>query len=163
MTVSVSTPSDREITMTRAFAAPRSLVFDALTKPELLKRWHGARGWFLVDCEVDLRVGGAWRFVSEGPLGMKMGHSGVYREISPPDRLVYTETFDDQWYPGESLVTVVLVERGGETTMSTTQLFSSQEVRDLVLASPMKRGVSESYERLDVVFTETRLPEGETP
>jgi len=163
VTVAVTTPSDREIVMTRAFDAPRRLVFDALTKPELLKRWHGARGWFLVDCEIDLRVGGTWRFVSEGPLGMKMGHSGVYREISPPDRLVYTESFDDQWYPGESLVTVVLAERDAKTTMSTTLLFPSREVRDLVLASPMKRGVGESYERLDVVFTETRLPEGETP
>jgi uncharacterized protein YndB with AHSA1/START domain len=161
MTVEVTTPSDREIVMTRAFDAPQPLVFDALTKPELLKRWHGARGWFLVGCEIDLRVGGTWRFVSEGPLGMKMGHSGVYRVISPSDRLVYTESFDDQWYPGESLVTVTLVERDAKTTMSTTLLFPSQEVRDLVLASPMKRGVSESYERLDVVFT--RSSEGETP
>jgi uncharacterized protein YndB with AHSA1/START domain len=163
VTVAVTTPSDGEIVMARTFDAARGLVFDALTKPELLKRWHGARGWFLVDCEIDLRVGGAWRFVSRGPLGMKMGHSGVYREVSPPDRLVYTESFDDHWYPGESLVTVVLVEQDGKTTMTTTLLFPSREVRDLVLASPMKRGVGESYDLLDLVFAESRQSEGETP
>jgi uncharacterized protein YndB with AHSA1/START domain len=87
----VTTPTDREIVLTRVFEAPRHLLFDAWTKPELLKQWLGARGWNLVVCEVDLRVGGTWRFVSRGPDGTEMGHGGVYRMILPPDRLVYTD------------------------------------------------------------------------
>lgn len=147
-TLQVTTPTGNEIVLTRGFDAPRRLVFDALTKPELLKRWHGARGWNLVVCEVDLRVGGAWRFVSLGPDGEEMGHGGVYREIVAPERLVNTETYDDQWFPGEALVTVDLVERDGRTTLTTTLRFPSQEVRDLVVSSPMERGVTESYDRL---------------
>ena len=110
----VHAPSDTEITLTRAFDAPRRLVFDALTKPELLRRWFGADGWELVDCEIDLRVGGRWRFVSVGPGGAEMGHSGEYREIVPPERLVYTETYDDQWFPGTALVTAELSELTGQ-------------------------------------------------
>jgi uncharacterized protein YndB with AHSA1/START domain len=138
--------------LTRAFDAPRRLVFDALTRPELLRRWFGADGWNLVDCEVDLRVGGRWRFVSRGPEGALMGHGGVYREVVPPERLVYTESYDDQWFPGESLVTAVLTERADGaapvTTLTTTLRFSSREVRDHVLRTPMERGVGESYDRL---------------
>lgn len=152
-TLKVTTPTDNEIVLTRAFDAPRHMVFDALTKPELLKRWHGARGWNLVVCEVDLRVGGTWRFVSRGPDGTDMGHGGVYREIVPPERLVCTESYDDQWYPGEALVTAVLIEQNGttqngKTTMITTLRYPSQEVRDIVISSPMERGVTESYDRL---------------
>ena len=112
-TLTVTTPTDREIVLRRVFDAPRRMVFDAFTKPELLKRWFGARGWNLVVCEVDLRVGGSWRFVSRGPDGTDLGHGGVYRVIQPPARLVYTELFDDQSYPGESLITHVLVEHNG--------------------------------------------------
>lgn len=151
-TLRVTTPAPTDIVLTRVFNAPRHLVFDTLTKPELLKRWFGARGWRLVECEVELRVGGSWRFVSVGPAGLKMGQRGVYREVQAPDRLVYTESYDDQWVPGESLVTTVLTERAGLTTLKTTLRYSSPEVRDLVLATPMERGVGESYDRLDEVF-----------
>jgi uncharacterized protein YndB with AHSA1/START domain len=144
----VTTPTDREIVLTRAFDAPRRLVFDALTKPALLRRWFGARGWNLVVCEVDLRVGGAWRFVSRGPDGAELGHGGVYREILPPHRLVYTELFDDQSYPGESLVTHVLVEHDARTTLTSAVLYASREGRDIVLGYPMARGVAEAYDRL---------------
>ena len=147
-TLTVTTPTDREVVLTRAFDAPRRLVFDALTKPELLKRWFGARGWNLVVCEVDLRVGGTWRFVSRGPGGGELGHGGVYREILPPDRLVYSELFDDQSYPGESLITHVLVEHDGRTTLTSTVLYASREARDIVLGYPMARGVAEAYDRL---------------
>lgn len=147
-TLKLTTPSDTEIVLTREFDAPRHLVFDALTKPELLARWFGARGWRLVHCEIDLRAGGAWRFASRGPGGASMAQGGVYREVVPPDRLVYTESFDDQWYPGESTVSHALVERDGRTTLTTTLRYPSREVRDIVLRSPMERGVSESYERL---------------
>ncbi|GFJ94320.1 hypothetical protein Prum_079620 [Phytohabitans rumicis] len=98
--LTVTTPSDREIVLRRDFDAPRPLVYAAFTTPDLLTRWYGARGWHLVDCEIDLRVGGAWRFVSQGPGGARMGQSGVYRVVDPPERLVYTEMFDDQSYPG---------------------------------------------------------------
>ena len=145
----VTTPSEREIAMIRVFDAPRSLVFDAWTRPELLKRWLGVRGgWTFAVCEVDLKVGGTYRFVWRGPDGKDMGMGGVYREIVPPERLVATETFDDPWYPGEALDTTVLVEQGGKTTVTTTVLYASQEVRDAVLKSPMERGVAESYDKL---------------
>lgn len=158
----VTTPTDREIVLTREFDAPRRMVFDALTKPELLTRWYGARGWNLVVCEVDLRVGGPWRFVSHGPDGTDMGQSGVYREIAPPGRLVYTESFDDQSYPGESLVTHVLAEQGGGTTLTSTVRYPSREARDIVLRYPMARGVAESYDRLDAVLADlpTQHPKG---
>ncbi len=148
-TLLITTPAEREIAMTRVFDAPRRLVFDAWTKPELLKRWLGVRGgWSMVVCEVDLKVGGVYRFVWRGPDGKDMGMGGVYREIVPPERLVATETFDDPWYPGEALDTTVLVEQGGKTTVTTTVLYASQEVRDAVLKSPMERGVAESYDKL---------------
>jgi uncharacterized protein YndB with AHSA1/START domain len=148
-TLQITTPSEREIVMSRVFDAPRSLVFDAWTKPELLKRWLGVRGgWSMAVCEVDLRVGGAYRFVWRGPDGAEMGMGGVYREIVPPERLVATESFDDPWYPGEALDTTVLVEAGGKTTATTTVLYASEEIRDAVLESGMARGVAESYDML---------------
>ncbi|MBC6457465.1 SRPBCC family protein [Actinomadura sp. HBU206391] len=146
--LTVMTPTDREIVLTRAFAAPRRMVFDAFTKPELLERWFGARGWNLVVCEVDLRTGGTWRFVSRGPGGAEMGHGGVYRVVLPPGRLVYTELYDDQSYPGESLITHEFVERNGVTTLTSTVLYASKEGRDTVLRYPMERGVTEGYDRL---------------
>ncbi|GAA3838448.1 SRPBCC family protein [Sphaerisporangium flaviroseum] len=146
--LSVTTPGDRAIVLTRTFEAPRHLVFDAWSKPELLKRWLGARGWNLVVCEVDLRVGGSWRFVSRGPDGTDMGHGGVYLEIVPPGRLVYTELFDDQSYPGRSLVTHEFAEHDGRTTLTSTVLYSTREGRDTVLRYPMARGVAEGYARL---------------
>ena len=148
-TLTVTTPTDRAIVLRRVFDAPRRMVFDALTKPELLKRWFGARGWNLVVCQVDLRVGGTWRFVSRGPDGTDTGHGGMYREIVPPDRLVYTELFDDQSYPGESLITHDFVEQNGKTTLTSTLLYASQESRDIVLRYPMERGVAQGYDRLD--------------
>jgi len=148
-TLQVTTPSEREIAMTRVFDAPRNLVFDAWTKPELLKRWLGVRnGWSLAVCEVDLKVGGAFRFVWQGQDGAEMGMGGVYREIVPPERLVSTERFDDPWYEGEALDTIVLVEHDGQTTVTTTVLYESQEIRDAVLESGMARGVAESYDAL---------------
>ena len=149
----ITTPSEREIAMTRAFDAPRSLVFDAWTRPELLKRWLGVRGgWTFAVCEVDLRVGGAYRFVWRGPKGNEMGMGGVYREIVRPERLVATEKFDDPWYEGEALDTTVFVEKDGKTTASTTVRYASQEVRDAVLRTPMATGVAESYDKLDEVL-----------
>ena len=146
--LSVTTPSDREIVMTRSFDAPRSLLFDALTNLALLKRWFGLfGGWALAVCEIDLRVGGPFRFVWRNTDGVMMGIHGVYREIVVPERIVHTEIFDD--YPSETLTTTVLVEQGGRTTLTSTILYESKEVRDAVLKSGMERGVTASYENLD--------------
>lgn len=152
MTVTITTPSPTELALTRSFDAPRALVFDALTKPELLQRWLGAQGWNLVECSVDLRVGGAWRFVSQGPGGMKMGHGGIYQQIDAPSRLVYTESYDDQWFEGEALITASLTETAGRTTLHTVLRFESQEIRDVVVASPMESGINHGYARLDDVL-----------
>jgi uncharacterized protein YndB with AHSA1/START domain len=142
----VTTPTAREIVLTRVFDAPRHLVWDAFTKPELLKRWFGPRGWSLVICEVDLRVGGGFRFVLSGPDGHEMGMRGVYQEITPPDRSIHMESFDD--FPGESQVTTVLVEDAGRTTLTATVLYPSQEIRDIVIRTGMEHGAAESYDKL---------------
>ena len=141
-----TTPSDREIVITRVFDAPRRLVFEAWTNPEHLPNWFGARGWTLPVCEIDLRKDGAWRFVSRGPDGTDMGMSGVYQEITPPERLVYTESFDD--YPGESLNTLIFTEENGKTTMTVRVLYPSKDARDAVLQSGIKEGASETLDRL---------------
>lgn len=166
----VTTPTDTQIVLTRRFAAPRRLVFAALTQPDLLRRWLGAQGWHLVEAHVDLRVGGAWRFVSRGPKGAVMGHGGEYRVVDPPARLVYTETYDDQWYPGEALVEAVLTEvaaderdeAAGErdeaaTVLTTTLTYPSRQVRDHVTRTPMEQGVGHGYRRLDAVLADPRV------
>jgi uncharacterized protein YndB with AHSA1/START domain len=151
-TLQVTTPTDREVVLTRVFDAPRDMVYDALTKPELLKRWFGPRGWSLVVCEVDLKVGGKWRFVLSGPGGRQMGMYGAYRELVRPERTVHTENFDD--YPGESVVTGMLVEREGKTTLTSTVLCESKEIRDAVLKSGMEHGAAESYDRMAELLAE---------
>lgn len=154
-TLQVTTPSEREITMTRAFDAPRDLVFDALTKPELLKQWlHGPDGWSLETCEIDLRVGGSYRYVWRGPDGVEMGMGGVHKEIAPPERLVRTEIFDQDWTGGETVATAVLTEQDGKTTLATTVLYATKEARDGALASGMEQGVAASYDRLETLLTE---------
>ncbi len=145
-TLKVTTPTEREVVLTRVFDAPRELVYDAFTKPELLKCWFGPRGWSLVVCEVDLRVGGAWRFVLRGPDGAEMGMYGVYRELARPERSVHTERFDD--YPGESVVMAVFAEHDGKTTLTATVLYESQEIRDMVVSSGMEHGAAETYDKL---------------
>ena len=149
----VTTPSDREIAMTRAFDAPRSLVFDAWTNPELLKRWLGVfGGWTFAVCEVDLKVGGKYRYVWRGSDGKEMGMGGVFREIVRPERIVCTEKFDESWYPGDAVDTTIFVEKGGKTTVTTTVLYASKEARDGVLKSPMEGGVAKSYDKLAEVL-----------
>jgi uncharacterized protein YndB with AHSA1/START domain len=149
-TFKVTTPSDLEIAMTRVFSAPRRLVFDALTKPELVKQWLlGPAGWTMPICEIDLRVGGAYRYVWRNADGKEMGSGGVFREIVVPERIVHSERFEQPWYPGEALVTSVLVEQGGKTTLTLTSRFDSRETRDGVLKSGMEKGVTVSYDRLE--------------
>jgi len=136
--------------MTRVFDAPRKLVFDAFTKPELLKQWLlGPPGWSMPVCEIDLKIGGRYRYVWRRDTdGTEMGCGGVYREIVPPERLVQTEQFDNPWYPGESLITTVLDEQRGKTTLTATMLYESRDARDGILKSGMESGVAASYDRL---------------
>lgn len=149
-TLKIVAHSDREIVMTRVFDAPRSMVFEACTKPELVKRWLlGPDGWSMPVCEIDLRVGGKYRYVWRRDRdGTEMGMGGVYREIVAPERIVATEKFDESWYPGEAVGTLVLIEQGGKTTLTQTMLYESRESRDAVLKSPMESGVAASYDRL---------------
>jgi uncharacterized protein YndB with AHSA1/START domain len=156
-TLKVTTPTDREIVLTRVFDAPRRLVFDAFSKPELLKRWFGPRGWSMTVCEIDLRVGGAFRFVLRSPDGKDMGMRGVYREIVPPERSVHMESFDD--YPGESQVTAVFTEDRGKTTLTATVLYASREIRDAVIKSGMEHGAAESYDKLAELLASTEALE----
>ncbi len=143
------------LVLTRTFAAPPALVFAALTRPDLLRRWHGAHGWRLTECEVDLRAGGAWRFVSLGPDGAEMAMSGVFHEVVPPVRIVQTEVHRG-WTDGAALVTTELAETGGRTAMTVTVEYSSPEVREQALRSPMRRGAGEAYDRLETLLAQEK-------
>ena len=153
-TFKVSTPSDREIRLTRVFGAPRHLVFEAMTKPEHIRRWWGclAEGYSVPVCEVDLRPGGRWHFVNRHPKG-EAGFHGVYREITPPERLVFTEIYEP--FPDtESVVTAVFTDENGKTRLTVTSLYPSLDVRDMVLKSGMEKGAAISYDRLEEVARE---------
>lgn len=148
--LTVDAAGDREIVMTRQFAAPRAMVFEAWTKPELLKRWlSGPSGWTMTVCKIDLKVGGEYRYEWTHENGQKMGMGGEYREIVPREKLVATERFDEAWYPGAAVTTTTLTERNGVTTLETRVFYDSKEARDGVLRSPMESGVSASYDRLE--------------
>src|ERR1700722_10143276 len=149
----VTTPSDREITMTRVFDAPRSLVFDCWTKPELITRWlSGPDGWSFAVCEVDLRVGGAYRFVWRNQEGIEMGMGGVYREISRPERIVNTQLFDQDWTGGETIGTMTLTESNGKTKLHNVIVYSSKEARDGALQTGMTDGMQAGYQNLDTLL-----------
>lgn len=151
----VTTPSDREIAMTRIFDAPRDLVFDCWTIPALLKRWMtGPDGWSFAVCEIELSVGGRYRFVWRHDDGRDMGMSGTYREILRPERIVSVEIFDVDWTEGEARSTLVLTEKDGRTTSVNTMLYSSKKARDGALGVGMAKGVAAGYNRLDDVLAE---------
>lgn len=155
-TFTVTTPSDREIVLTRLFDAPRHLLIEAMTKPEHVRRW-----WGILDdehsvtvCDIDFRPGGSWRFVGRGPKG-EYGFHGVYREIALPDRVVFTEIFDP--FPDVvSVVTSIFTEENGKTRLTVKCLYPSVEVRDMVVQSGMARGAGISYDRLEEVVAELR-------
>ena len=157
-TLTLTAPGEREIVMTRVLDAPRKLVFDAFTRPELVKRWLlGPPGWSMPVCEIDLRVGGKYRYVWRNDSdGTEMGMGGAYRDIVVPERLVTTERFDEAWYPGEAVGTLVLVEQHGLTTVTQTMRYESREARDAVLKSGMEKGVAASYDRLADLLAATR-------
>jgi uncharacterized protein YndB with AHSA1/START domain len=150
--LNLTTPSDREIVMTRDFTAPRHLVFEAWTKPELLRRWHGVfGGWSMAVCEFEAWAGGSYQFVWEGPAGMRMRMSGVVHEIVAPERIVATERMNEG--TEEILSTIVLVEHGGKTSLTNTMLCPTREVRDAILSTPMESGVSAGYDALDGILS----------
>ena len=153
-TFEVSTPSPEEVRMTRLFAAPPSLVYEVMTQPEHVRRWWGqlGEGYSVPVCEIDLRVGGKWRFVNRHP-GGDAEFYGEYKEITPPSRLVYTEIFAP--FPDSvSVVTAVFVEEGQKTRYTATVRYPSVEVRDMVFATGMEQGAGLSYDRLEDLVAE---------
>jgi uncharacterized protein YndB with AHSA1/START domain len=133
--------------LTRVFDAPRDLVFEAFTRPELLKRWYLPPGWSFETCEIDLRPGGRWRYVTRKPDGKPVGQKGVYQEVVPGLRIVNTESWED-WDAGETLVTTVFAEQDGRTVFTSTILFPSREVRDTLLESGMADEAGTVYDQL---------------
>ncbi|TGN19907.1 SRPBCC family protein [Leptospira idonii] len=145
----IKTPSDKELTWVRKFNAPREFVFDALTKPELIRRWLlGPDGWSMIVCDVDLKVGGAYRYVWSHAVKGEMGMGGVFQNIQKPEKLVHTEVFDQSWYPGEAVITSDLIDKEEKTELVVTMLFASKEARDVVIQSNMESGLIASYDRL---------------
>jgi uncharacterized protein YndB with AHSA1/START domain len=145
----VTTPSEVEIRMTRLFDAPRQLVFEAMTRPEHVREWWGrlGDGYSVPVCEIDLRVGGAWRFVNRHPHG-EAEFYGEYREIAPPGRLVFTEIFAE--FPeAVSVVTAEFATEAGKTRMTATVRYPTRDVRDMVLGTGMATGAGISYDRLE--------------
>jgi len=158
-TLETAALGEREIVMTREFGAPRALVFDAFTKPDLVKKWLlGPPGWSMPVCEIDLRVGGRYRYGWKNEAtGRSMGVSGVYRDVSPATRLAHTERFDEAWYPGEALITSELGETPAGTSVTMTMLLESREARDGALKSGMEGGVRQSYDRLAEILDEPQV------
>jgi uncharacterized protein YndB with AHSA1/START domain len=153
-TFKTTTPSDREIVLTRLFDAPRHLVFEAMTRPEHVRRWWGnlGEGYSVPVCEIDLRPGGRWRFVNRHPNGDAEFY-GEYREIMPPSRLVFTEIYAPFPDAG-SLVTAEFTEEDGKTRITVTSLYPSKDVRDIVIGTGMERGAALSYDRLEDLVRE---------
>ena len=152
----VTAIGETEILIERKFRASRELVFDAHTRCELVKRWLlGPDGWTMPVCEIDLRVGGKYRYIwRKESTGHEMAMGGEYREIDRPERLVTTEKFDDPWYEGEAYGTLTLIESDGGTLLKNVVTYESREIRDNVLKSPMEEGLEAGYERLETLLTE---------
>ena len=154
-TLTVTTPGDREIVVTRRFDAPRQLVWNTMSRPELLKRWlFGPPGWEMTECQEDQRVGGTFRWAWSGPNGEGLTMTGAYHEISPPERSVRTERFEMTGGPpmGEQHATLVLTEEGGKTLLTVTLRYDSKEARDGAAASGMEHGMAAGYDRLDAIL-----------
>ncbi len=157
--IELTLPSSTEIAIARTFDAPRSRVFDAHTKPEILRHWLAATGWVLVECEIELAIGGAWRYVWHGPNAAVMEMRGIYREVVAPERLVSTQTFTDcdvaAKAKGEVLTTTVFRESGGSTTLALTMKYPTQDVRDEMASCGMQRGMEQGYGKLDEYLAST--------
>jgi uncharacterized protein YndB with AHSA1/START domain len=157
----VTLPSDREVQVKRSFRAPRELVFKAFTQPELVRRWMlGPPGWSMPVCEMDVRVGGRYRWRWRSDEGSnEFGFAGTFREVQPPSRLVHTEAYDPGTvggeYPGnDALVITTFTEDAGVTTVTTLIDFGSKETRDAAVATGMTDGMEQSYQLLDGILNE---------
>lgn len=154
----ITTPSDCEIAMTRTFDAPRALVWEMFTKPEHIRKWWGCKHLEVTVCEVDLRVGGEYRYVGRMPDGNLCPFRGVHHEIVPPEKIVYTEIFDvpeAREHPG--LVTTTFTENAGKTTINIVIKYDSKQTRDIVLASGMESGAAAGYDMVDELLAERTL------
>ena len=155
--LTLTTPSDHEVVFTRSFEAPRHLVFDCLSKPELVRRWMlGPPGWTMPVCEIDFRVGGRFRYVWRKASGTELGMGGEFREILAPQKVVHVELFDQDWTGGETTVTTLLSEKNGWTTMTGTIVYSSKDARDGALRTGMTDGMTAGYNLLDEVLKELK-------
>lgn len=157
-TLKVTTSGDREILISREFDASRDLVWEALCKPEFLRRWLlGPPGWEMTVCEDEQKVGGKFRYAWKNNDGQQLVMHGVIMELTPPERIVRTESFDMgcPGQAGEQLATLVLTEKGNRTLLTITVLYPSKEARDGMLASGMDQGMEAGYQRLDALLAES--------
>lgn len=152
--LTVSLPNDTDILVVRSFDSPRALVWRCFNEPALVRRWLlGPDGWTMPECEIDLRVGGRFRYVWAHPDGRRMQASGEYHVVEPCDLIVHRERFDEDWGdPEGSLVTTTFVEKHGCTVVAMTMSFPSQAKRDAATATGMTDGMEESYARLDAIL-----------
>lgn len=153
-TAVLTLPSDTEILMVREFDAPKHLVWKAYTTPELIKRWWGGKRGNVTIAEVDLRVGGAWRYVLVAEGGFEVAFHGEFQEIVPYDRLVNTEIYEGAPEAGAAIVTVTLEEHDGRTTMSSLTRVDTKEVRDAIIDSGMEGGAQEGFDILELIAIE---------
>ncbi len=153
LTLSVTTPSDRKIVLTRTFNAPRKLVWEAVTKPEHVRKWYGCSALTVTICEIDLRVGGAYRYTMQTPEGVDHTMTGVYREIVAPERIVHTERYETAGFTSpDALVTMTLTEQAGKTRLQSVVLHANKESRDGHLNAGMENGAREVFDRLEALL-----------
>ena len=147
----VEARGDTELVISRTFDAPVEMVFDAHTKPEIVRQWLlGPEGWTMPVCEIDLRVGGNYRYMwKKEKTGDAMGMGGEFMEVAIPNKYVATEKFDKSWYPGDAVSTTTFEDRNGRTAFQNVMKYDSREAREAVLASPMEEGLSVGYDRLE--------------
>jgi uncharacterized protein YndB with AHSA1/START domain len=158
----VTLPSDREVQVIRSFKAPRALVFRAYTEPDLVRRWMlGPPGWSMPVCEMDVRVGGAYRWQWKSDTdNQEFGFFGTFREVDPPSKIVHTERFDPGTIGGsyptdaEAIITTRFTEENGITTVTTLMDFGSREARDNAIKTGMTDGMELSYQLLDKLLQE---------
>lgn len=148
----VTLPSDREILVTRVFNAPRELVYRAHTDPALIPRWWGPRDTSTIVDQMDVRVGGKYRFIHHAPDGSEFVFHGEFRELTPPERLVQTSAIEGM--PGSILEILTFAEENGKTTLTVLDQCPTKEARDAILASGMEEGLHESYDRLAELLAE---------
>ncbi len=155
-TATVSLPTDDQIVITREFDAPKHLVYRAWTTPELVRRWWSGHRGVMTVAEIDLRVGGAWRYAMNAEGGYEVAFHGEFREIVPNERVVSTEIFEGAPGSGAAVNTVTFDERGGRTTVTVVMQLPSKQVRDMIIESGMEGGMQEGMDLLEEVAISLR-------